>query len=123
MNTDSTVPSLAVPASALMLATVTMVLIACALTACSTTPRRTAEERVADADTAGRVQAALLADPDIYARHIDVAVDRGVVHLGGYVWENDDFQTARRDAASVPGVKTVVAQMELMRGGLAGTSR
>ena len=45
------------------------------------------------------------------ARHIDVAVDRGVVHLGGYVWENDDFQTARRDAASVPGVKTVVAQI------------
>jgi osmotically-inducible protein OsmY len=77
---------------------------------------------LADADLAGRVQAALLSDPDIYVRHIDVAVNRGVVQLGGYIWENDDFQTARRDAASIAGVKTVVAQMELMRGGLAGTS-
>jgi osmotically-inducible protein OsmY len=101
-----------------------MVLVAaCAVAACSTTPLRTTAEKLADADIAGRVQAVLLADPDIYARHIDIAVNRGVVHLGGYVWENDDFQTARRDAASVPGVKTVVAQMELMRGGLAGTSR
>src|ERR1700691_5335799 len=89
-------------------------LASCALAACASTPPRTPAERLADAAMAGHVQAALLADPDIYARHIDVAVDRGVVHLGGYVWENDDFQTARRDAASVPGVKTVVAQMELM---------
>jgi osmotically-inducible protein OsmY len=78
---------------------------------------------LADAEIADRVQAALLADPTIYARHIDVAVNRGVVHLGGYVWEDEDFQTARRDATSVPGVKTVITQMELNRGGLAGTSR
>ena len=95
---------------------------ACAVAACATTPPRTTAEKLADADLAGRVQAALLSDPDIYVRHIDVAVNRGVVQLGGYVWENDDFQTARRDAASIAGVKTVVAQMELMRGGLAGTS-
>ena len=78
---------------------------------------------MADADIADRVQAALLADPNIYARRIDVEVDRGVVHLGGYVWEDEDFRTARRDAASVPGAKTVVTEMELVRGGLAGTSR
>ena len=111
----------AMPAVLAMLAT--CALAACALAACASTPPRTTAERLADADTAGRVQAALLADPDIYARHIDVAVNRGVVRLGGYVWENDDFQTARRDAASVPGVTTVVAQMELMRGGIAGTGR
>ncbi|MFI4867310.1 MAG: BON domain-containing protein [Steroidobacterales bacterium] len=101
---------------------VMLVVIAWAVAACASTPPRTTAERRADADTAGRVQAALLSDPDICARHIDGAVDRGVVHLGGYVWESDDFQTARRDAASVPGVKTAVAQRELMRGGLAGTS-
>jgi osmotically-inducible protein OsmY len=44
-------------------------------------PRRTAQERVADADTADRVRATLLADPNIYARHVDVVVDRGVVRL------------------------------------------
>ena len=101
---------------------VMLLVTACAVAACASTPPRTTAERLADADTGGRVQAALLSDPDTYARHIDVAVDRAVLHLGGYVWEKDDFQTARRDAASVPGVKTVVAQMELMRGGLAGTS-
>jgi osmotically-inducible protein OsmY len=69
------------------------------------------------------VQAALLADPDIYARHVEVAVNRGVVNLGGYVWENEDFAIARRDAASVSGVTTVVNDMELMRGGLAGAGR
>ncbi len=78
---------------------------------------------MADADIADRVQAALLADPNIYARHIDVEVDRGVVHLGGYVWEDENFRTARRDAAPVPGAKSVVTEMELVRGGLAGTSR
>ena len=41
----------------------------------------------------------------------------------GYVWENEDFQTARRDAASVSGVKKVVTDMELLRGGVSGTSR
>jgi hyperosmotically inducible periplasmic protein len=95
----------------------------CGADACSTTPRRTAVERAADAEIAARVEAALLADPNIYARHIDVAVDRGVVHLGGYVWEDVDFRLARNDAASVAGVRTVDTQMELMRGGISGTSR
>jgi osmotically-inducible protein OsmY len=103
--------------------TLTGVLITCALIACSTMPRRTAEQRLADADTAGRVQAALLADPEIYARHIDVRVDAGVVHLGGFVWEAEDFRTARRDASSVAGANTVITEMELVRGGLAGTGR
>jgi osmotically-inducible protein OsmY len=95
----------------------------CAAVACSTTARRTAPERAADAELATRVEAALLADPGMYARHIDVTVVRGVVHLGGYVWEDDDFRLARNDAASVPGVRTVEVQMELMRGGIAGSSR
>jgi hyperosmotically inducible protein len=95
----------------------------CAVIACSTTPRRTAPERASDAEIATRVEAALLADPDIYARHIDVTVNRGVVHLGGFVWEDADFRLARNDAASVPGVRTVEEQMELMRGGIAGSSR
>lgn len=100
-----------------------MLVAACGLVACSTPPRRTAAEQAADADIASRVEATLLADPNIYARHIDITVDRGVVRLAGYVWETDDFKTARRDAASVAGVKTVVTDMELNRGGVSGTSR
>jgi osmotically-inducible protein OsmY len=91
--------------------------------ACSTTPRKTETERATDAALAAQVEAALLADPNIYARHIDVVVDRGVVALGGFVWSNKDYQLARNDAASIPGVKTVDMQMELMRGGVSGTSR
>ena len=36
----------------------------------------------ADSQIADEVKATLAADPDIYARHIDIAVDRGVVQLG-----------------------------------------
>jgi osmotically-inducible protein OsmY len=111
---------------AIALTWVSMVLIVlapCTLAGCSTAPRRTAAERAADGDIASRVQAALLADPNIYARHIDIEVDRGVVHLGGFVWDDEDFATARRDAASIPGATAVVNDMELMRGGISGTGR
>jgi len=96
---------------------------ACAIVACSTAPRRNAAERTGDAVIAAEVEAALLADPSVYARHIDVAVDRGVVRLGGFVWPPQDFRLARQDAASVPGVKSVEMQIELMRGGVSGTGR
>jgi osmotically-inducible protein OsmY len=78
---------------------------------------------MADVETADRVQAALFADPDLYARHIDIAVDRGVVHLGGYVWENEDFQRVRNDVAGLPGVRSVLTEMELKRGGIGGSGR
>ena len=91
--------------------------------ACATPLPRTAAERSGDAVIAAQVEAALLADPTVYARHIDVTVDRGVVRLGGYVWSAQDFRLARQDAASVAGVKTVQMDMELMRGGVAGTGR
>jgi osmotically-inducible protein OsmY len=99
------------------------VLAACTLAACATTTPRTPAERAADAEIADQVEAALGADSTIYARHIDVQVNRGVVYLGGIVWESRDFLTARRDAASVPGVKAVDSNMELLRGGVSGTSR
>jgi osmotically-inducible protein OsmY len=89
----------------------------------STLSPRSESERRADATLAVQVESALLADPTIYARHIDVAVDRGVVHLGGYVWSPHDFQLARNDAAAVPGVRAVDVEMELMRGGMSGVSR
>lgn len=93
------------------------------VSACSTLPPRTESERAADAHIAAQVEVALLADPNIYARHIDVAVDKGVVHLGGYVWSAQDYRLARQDAASVSGVTAVSTEMELVRGGTAGTSR
>lgn len=97
--------------------------IAVGIVACNSVPPRTSLERAADAETADRVRAALIADPNIYARHIDIAVNRGVVRLGGYVWEGEDFQRARSDAASIPGVRSVLTEMELTRGGIGGSGR
>jgi osmotically-inducible protein OsmY len=62
----------------------------------------------------------LTANPTLFARHIDVSVDGGVVYLGGYVWSVQDLYLARNLAASVPGVKSVSSAMELMRGGSKG---
>ena len=96
---------------------------ACGVLACSTTPRRSEAERSADAAIAAHVESVLLGDPNIYARHIDVTVDRGVVQLGGFVWTNQEYLLARNDAAAVAGVVAVHAQMDLVRGGISGTSR
>ena len=41
----------------------------------------------------------------------------GVVHLGGFVWSVSDLLLAQNLAASVPGVRAVSDEMELMRGG------
>jgi osmotically-inducible protein OsmY len=100
-----------------------VLLAAYGVAACSTMPPKTAAERASDETKAEQVEAALEADPNIYARHIDVKVDGGVVHLGGYVWSPRDFLLAKNDAASVPGVTNVITQMELMRGGQSGSSR
>jgi osmotically-inducible protein OsmY len=96
---------------------------ACTVASCAAPPRKSAAERSADAAIATQVKAVLLADPNIYARHIDVTVNRGVVELGGFVWTNQEYLLARIDAASIPGVKAVDADMDLVRGGVSGTSR
>jgi osmotically-inducible protein OsmY len=86
--------------------------------ACSTTPRKSSEQQLADKETAENVRIALNADTQIYARHISVQADNGVVHLGGYVWSNEDLYVAQRVAEGVRGVTKVVDEMELERGGI-----
>jgi osmotically-inducible protein OsmY len=94
------------------------VTVLCCAVACSTTPRKTTEQQLVDKETADRVQSALFADSRIYAQHISVRSDNGVVHLGGYVWNSEDLYEAQRMAATVPGVSQVVNEMELEREGL-----
>ncbi len=86
--------------------------------ACTTTPHRTTSQMLDDKETAEAVQAALNTDKVLYARHIIVRADDGVVHLSGYVWNGDDLYEAQRIAESVPGVKKVVDELELERNGL-----
>jgi osmotically-inducible protein OsmY len=101
-----------------MVTTALAVAVVCSALACSSTPRKTSEQQLADRETATRVQSALNADSTLYARHISVQADNGVVHLGGYVWSNDDLYQAQHIAETVPGVTQVVDEMELERGGI-----
>jgi len=90
------------------------------MASCALQPPRTDAERAADAELGARVDSALMSDSAMYARHVDVDVSRGIVHLSGFVWSSDDLYEARRVAASVSGVKGVVSQLELMVGGRTG---
>jgi BON domain len=89
------------------------------LAACATRPPPTPEDQSLTAS----VEAALENDQRIYARHVDVSVDDGVVHLRGFVWSPNELFYAKNDAASVPGVRGVSNELELPRGGVSGSSR
>lgn len=93
------------------------------LSSCASEPPRTPAERAQDAALAQQVETALTADPRIYARHVDVRSERGVISLTGLIWSNEDYVLAKRDAELVPGVVRVDAGMDLVRGGVSGTSR
>ena len=90
----------------------------CAGSGCAAGPVRSEAQRQADRETATRVQAALDADKQLYARHIIVRADNGVVRLSGFVWETPEIYEAKRVAALVPGVSRVVNDLELERNGM-----
>ena len=90
-------------------------LLVLAMAGCASGPARTDAERQLDKEIADRVQVALNGDKELYARHITVSANRGVVILGGYVWSQPDLEEAQRIAESVPGVSKIVNEMELER--------
>jgi osmotically-inducible protein OsmY len=98
--------------SAALTAVLTGVLAGCA------TPHKTEAQQQADKATAARVQAALDADGNLFARHIIVRADDGVVRLSGYVWDPPDLNKAVRIASQVDGVTRVVNGLELQRNGM-----
>ena len=85
---------------------------------CVHTPPRTEAQKQADKEIAERVDRALQADRLLYAKHISVHADNGVVRLTGYVWEAPDLIEAQRIAGGVDGVAGVVNDLELQRNGL-----
>jgi osmotically-inducible protein OsmY len=90
----------------------------CAVVACATGPRQTEEQRQADKDIQERVQTALDADKQLYAKHIFVRSYNGVVELTGYVWDPEDLLEAQTTAERVEGVSRVVNSLELQRNGI-----
>ena len=85
--------------------------------ACASGPPKTDAQLQVDKVTADRVEAALSSDRTLYAKHIFVHADNGVVHLTGYVWDRPDFDQAASIAESVPGVTRVVNELEFQRNG------
>ena len=93
------------------------VAVLCGLAACASGPRKTDAQIQADRETAERVETALNADKTLYAKHISVRADNGIVRLTGYVWDASDFQSATIIAEGVAGVTAVVNNLELNRNG------
>ena len=89
----------------------------CALAGCASGPPKTDAQVQADKATADRVESALDADKLLYAKHITVRADNGVVRLSGFVWDPLDVDRAELIAKSVAGVSGVVNDLELQRNG------
>ena len=82
--------------------------------ACASAPESPAQVQ-ADAAIANRVYVALNDDSYFFFRHVEVSVERGVVHLNGLVWTGDAIIRAQQIARAVPGVTGVVDRLELER--------
>jgi len=68
---------------------------------------RTVGRAVDDTTISLKVKAALVANPDTQARHIDVTTSHGVVQLSGFVNTNEQRDAAANVAKSVSGVRSV----------------
>jgi hyperosmotically inducible periplasmic protein len=90
----------------------------CGVAACATGPAKSDAQQQADREMAAHVQDALDADKQLYARHITVRADNGVVRLTGFVWDPPDLMEAKSVAELVPGVSSVVNDLELERNGM-----
>jgi len=90
----------------------------CGVAACATGPAKSDAQQQADREMAAHVQSALDADKSLYARHIFVHADNGVVRLTGFVWDPPDIDEAKLVAELVPGVSRVVNDLELERNGM-----
>jgi osmotically-inducible protein OsmY len=93
------------------------VVVSCALAACASGPQKSDSQRAEDKAMGERVEAALNADKQLYAKHITAHADGGVVTLTGLVWESTDFDEATFVTQNVPGVTRVVNDLELQRNG------
>lgn len=74
------------------------------------TPSRSREsvgEVIDDTTITTRVKAALIEDPQVKAREVNVETSRGVVQLSGFVGKPEDASRAVALAQKVPGVKSV----------------
>lgn len=90
------------------------------ISACATNPARTSSELEADKKLEIAVTQQLANDPNVFAPHIQVSVNRGVVTLSGMVFDGNEIFEAGRVAQLVPGVVSVRNQIEMHISGRGG---
>jgi osmotically-inducible protein OsmY len=73
----------------------------------------TARRVPSDEEITARVEAAMDADPWLYAAHVTVETENGVVHLRGHVSDAWDLRLLMRDARRIAGSKKVVNELDL----------
>lgn len=89
--------------SAAFVATIAVTAVGCA----STDKQSSAGEYIDDAVITTKVKAALVNDPNVKAREVNVETFKGVVQLSGFVAEAADAERAVSIARGVQGVTSV----------------
>jgi osmotically-inducible protein OsmY len=70
--------------------------------------------READEQVTQQVEKTLTNDPWIYAEHISVTTENGVVRLQGIVADTGEWLRILRLCRRIPGARRVVSELELM---------
>jgi len=91
--------------------------VALGVAGCSAPEPRTPEQQVADRVLAGRVEAALRANPYVDVDHVTIDVNRGIVTVSGLVGDEWDWRRALQICEAVPGVQRVIDRLELIEYG------
>lgn len=85
--------------------------------ACASDPPRSSEQRQSDMRATNAYYAKLNSDQESYYSHVKIRVENGVAHLSGYVWSTEALNHAKEVGTTVPGVTSVVDNIELEREG------
>jgi len=86
--------------------------------ACAADPPRTLEQQQSDMKAMQEYYSRLKSERDYYYPHVTIRVENGVAHLGGYVWNDQALYHAKEVASTVPGITSVVDNLELDVDGL-----
>jgi osmotically-inducible protein OsmY len=76
-------------------------------------------DRAADEELRTRVQTALDSDRYFYGKHVSVTVEKGDVHLNGFVQSDWDLRDAMRIATKAAAGNRVIDDLSIELGGIA----
>jgi osmotically-inducible protein OsmY len=83
------------------------------IAACAADSPRSLEQQQSDMNAMKELYSRLRSDRDYYYPNVTIRVENGVAHLSGYVWNAQALYRAQDVASKVPGVTSVVDNLEL----------